>query len=318
MNNLGRLLNLPVEIKKWKQESKLPYYLRDKYVFDEVSIYDIDSIFITPRDNTFSLLAIAKDIHEVEKISGKNVVFQSDKMSSYQRQKFIENHIPFVVQDAQIFLPFLGIVLQAAGNKSADSRERFTASTQSLFLYLLINGQQANTLTSLAEKLKVSKMTVSRGVRELESQQFVETTRDGVRTNVRLMGNPETGWKRAKRFLINPVHSVWYMEANKIKEAGGYFISGLSALGDISALSKPELNSYAVYKKNAPRESLMDDVSSEKGKARIELWRYDPKPLSQGSRVDVFSLYLSLREDFDARTTMALDEAIQNWFLEHK
>lgn len=52
-------------------------------------------------------------------------------------------------------------------------------------------------------------------------------------------------------------------------------------------------------------------LQSSKDQYALELWRYDPKKLSDGEYVDRLSLAISLRDDRDERIEEAVEEMLE-------
>ncbi|WKZ71730.1 MAG: hypothetical protein QY308_08880 [Ignavibacteriaceae bacterium] len=44
---------------------------------------------------------------------------------------------------------------------------------------------------------------------------------------------------------------------------------------------------------------------------QLEIWKYNPRPLSDGGTVDIFSLYATLQHDPDERVQAALEEMME-------
>lgn len=91
-------------------------------------------------------------------------------------------------------------------------------------------------------------------------------------------------------------------------------ISGYSALPEYSMLNPPAAHclaadSVAVWEHTASKTLLNPDQQYA-----VELWRFDPKRLSEEEYVDRLSLALALREDHDERIEQAVDEMLmQVW-----
>ena len=65
------------------------------------------------------------------------MVFET--ISRKKKEYLIAAHIPFIVQEKQIYLPFLGIVLQEVYNAEIPTVEQFQPSAQILFFTFHFN-----------------------------------------------------------------------------------------------------------------------------------------------------------------------------------
>lgn len=56
----------------------------------------------------------------------------------------------------------------------------------------------------------------------------------------------------------------------------------------------------------------IENVPAEFAKFCIEIWEWSPDIIEKGKYVDQISLYLSMKENMDDRTQIALKEIIEN------
>ena len=88
---------------------KMPQYLLNNYSFQKYLIGTQECLFVVPIE--FSFAGYKKQCQKIKQVTGIPVVLQLKSITKYQRQVLIEEHIPFVVENSQIYLPFLGISL---------------------------------------------------------------------------------------------------------------------------------------------------------------------------------------------------------------
>lgn len=87
------------------------------------------------------------------------------------------------------------------------------------------------------------------------------------------------------------------------------FPAGLSALSEMSMLNPPTVETWGMVggKIKGSAQKLID---SEKQSA-LQLWRYDPRRISQTGGVDVLSLAASLADDMDERVEQCIEEILE-------
>ena len=98
----------------------------------------------------------------------KNCAVFLDKSSFYSREKMIQEGIPFVIRDKDIYLPFLGMLLLDANKRELKPIRQISFLTQKILISGIYEGYDELTATAVAKRLDVSKMAVSRCFDELE------------------------------------------------------------------------------------------------------------------------------------------------------
>ena len=80
----------------------------------------------------------------------------------------IEEGIPFVIQNKQIYLPFIGIMLSEQTDRQIMPVRMISYLTQKLLLCGLYEKWVNMTVTDIAEKMHVTKMSISRCFDEIQ------------------------------------------------------------------------------------------------------------------------------------------------------
>ena len=94
-------------------------------------------------------------------------------------------------------------------------------------------------------------------------------------------------------------------------------MAGEHALATHSVLNSPTIECRAISRKTYKSIENIEEVdpawSSRRDYIQLEVWKYDPKPLSRYGGVDVISLALSLRENADERVEQAVEEMLEGY-----
>ena len=77
-------------------------------------------------------------------------------------------------------------------------------------------------------------------------------------------------------------------------------------------LDAPNIKCYSSEKISKWKGSATNTLHDSKMQVAVEMWRYNPCKLSNGSVVDELSLALALREDADERVEEAVEEMLDN------
>ena len=128
-----------VVIKAWKDKNKLPIFLRNFYSFYEITILDMPCILLEIIEEAPSVDLIKKHIKRIEELTSRQIILYYKEITRYRRKSLIVNRIPFVIEDGQIYLPFLGLVLKKAPQYVNDEANTFSTSSQLAYLYFLYN-----------------------------------------------------------------------------------------------------------------------------------------------------------------------------------
>lgn len=323
---LADSLGLDLHVQNSSITNKLPYFLNQKYDFAETEILGEKFILMRLKSTVgMTPASLKKHWAQVRSKQDENVLLILPATSSYDRRRYVEYKIPFVVPGNQCYMPQLGIDLREHFKRIVESDSKpFTPSAQTLLLHLLYTHRSSNdqdhwTATELAQLLGYSNMTISRAIDELEKMAFLSAIKSGRNRIVSLEADSRELWKESKEMMQSPVSSKERIHTSLVKDQS-WPLAGLSALAELSMLSSPRMEvramSYSGWQEvEMPYVWLGSDFDEreENEFMEIEKWRYDPTQFQQGQIVDILSLYLSLKDHSDERVQIALEEALEEF-----
>ena len=191
MEYIEKQLGLPVNRYSWKNSNCLPYLYQDLYAFEKVQIGGIESIFLKPKEELFSIPTLKKHIAKIQQLENLPVVFELNNLSWHRQQAMRQENIPYVLQERQIYLPFLGVSLYKTRNKKEMQQtniKKLTPSAQLLFLkyiyYLLEHENMADKPFypgAYVKELQMSNMTITRAVEQIKPLGLVKTSKQGTK-----------------------------------------------------------------------------------------------------------------------------------------
>ena len=321
LTNLSRYLRDTLGIETaptpWRCAENLPFHLRDTYAFHEVQLLDVPCLLMHDRgDISQSPASIRKHLDLVGDAWPGGIVYVRDTFTAYNRRRLIEHKVPFIIPGNQMYLPLLGIDLREHFRKARSVPDKFSPSTQALFIHLLLSGKRSAVYSpsEMAEQLGYSAMTMTRAFNELESAGLGDVSRKG---RERFLGFPDPKnqiWLKAQPFLRSPVRKRLFIDPPDTCPPG--IRAGLTALADHSMLSAPAgpvvavgARDWATVKKDLQSREI---PFAEPGAWEIQVWSYDPNLCAADNTVDRLSLYLSLKDDGDERTERALEEMMKS------
>lgn len=310
-----------VRINPWKDIDKFPISLRNIYNFYEMTILDATCILLEIIDEAPGIDVIQKQIKRIKELSNQQTVLYYQEITAYRRKSLIENRIPFVIDNGQMYLPFLGLdlnkVLQDMG--SVKKISTFSTSVQIGYLYFLYHkGAVLNTL-EFAEKMGITGMTASRILNDLYNVKLITYEiggKTGRSKEYRRSPDPEY-FELGRSYIKSPVKKVVYVK----RAPEDALVAGLEALAELSMLNPPDHRIRAISLKQFKNEELEiitnSDMIKDQNLVELEIWDYNPKQFTESAHVDLMSLYASLKEDKNERVEQALDEVLrgETWYM---
>lgn len=245
-------------------------------------------------------------IEKIEPVVGMPVVVSLNSTMYVDRTRLIEQGVYFVASDSYVFLPTL-LINTKVGKSKPKNNKTLTPASQYILLYCLqMQGATTFTIKELESRMPYNYLALSRGISELEQFGFCrsEKSLNGQKI-VSLAYSGKELWEKAQEVLKSPVKKVVYSDEPLI---GGYLVSGINALSHYSHLNPENTNTIAIWDKDfRDLEKSGLKTNETEGQYKIEIWSYCPEmPMSESVFVDKLSLYLSMKEDKDARVEKEL------------
>ena len=280
----------------------LPLYL-DLYEIQPISLDGVKVLFITPRETLSNVKAVKKHLEKMQSLSGCFVSLMLNDISEKRKKSFLENHIPFVVTNNQIYLPFMAIYLQEKNKTIIEEVSQLTPAAQLVFINFFKQNSRELAVASFAKKLQFSEMSTTRALRQLVATGLFEIKK-GTITNSNLLvtkvKDKEELFNKIEPYLINPVKNFFYIDKEELNNKE-LLPSGVTYLSMFSMLGKEELDTWAVYGKATDFKTATSELTDVSRQARIEIWKYNPKLVCLEEKNDSISVYLSLKNSADAR-----------------
>lgn len=317
-NYLKNSIDSHVKITSMDAHKGLPAFLMENYRFFQMKLLNEPCVLMEILNDQLSITSLTKHIQIVGKTVGVQIVLYYRRISNFRRKGLIENRIAFVLDDGQLYLPFLAMDLKKLADKSMAKSQKFSSSAHLVFLYFLYHKDAAVNATELAELLDISTMSASRGLNELYDAQLLTCEiggKTGRSKRYTRLDDPQF-FQTGRDYLASPILKVIYVETIK-----GTLIAGLEALSAVSMLNPPQQLVRAISKEKLGqlKPNAISDLAriSEGNLTELQIWKYDPDLFSTGGIVDMASLWLSLYEIKDERVALALEERLkqEKWFM---
>jgi hypothetical protein len=234
------------------------------------------------------------------------IIFLFEELNNAQQKLFIGERINFVARHSTVFLPALIFVQKKRAEEKVAPIKLSIWATTTILYQLNTNKLNGKSISDLADLFKISKMHASRAVDELKAAKLVTINQQGVYKKLQFQDKKEL-WSNALPYLENPVLKRVY--TNDIPDGK---LAGYTALGEYSMIDGGEQKTIAIPKKLFAKSPEITNTPADLAKYCIEVWEWDPGVIAKGKFVDQLSLYLSMRDNADDRTQIALKEILEN------
>ena len=307
-------------IKPWLNKNSFPIFLRDNYNFYEVTILGTKCILIEAVDEMPSVDQLQKHIKQIKNLTDRQIVLFYKDITRYRRKSLIENRIAFVIENGQMYLPFLGLDLKKVQEDIKEVAKGFTTPAQIAYLYFLYHKEEVVNTTVFAQKLGFNIMTASRALNDLYHAHLITYEMGGMTGRSKehkRIPDPDY-FRRGRDYLKTPVRKIIYTKTRPL----GALTAGMEALAELSMINPPGHPVMAIDRNKLNYEQIEvvknKDLIKDAKLVEVELWDYDPGLFSNKSSVDPLSLYASLKEETDERLEQALAEILRGepWYTD--
>ena len=301
--------NISMEETEYLNE-KLPLAFRGKYTFFKIETNGHLWIAIHPK-NEVGLVTLRKDRLRIEKIAELNCAIFLEKTTFYIKEKMMEEGIPFVIKNKQVYLPFIGFLLSNINERNIAPVHLISYLTQKLIFTAIYEKWKMVTVSEASSKLGVSKMSISRCFDEIEYLNVDIMAMKGKSRVITIPVDIKKLWKNIKPVLRNPVIARYELQEDIHLEKK----AGISALCEYSLLSDNEYPTYAVTKKEISGTGVnkMKQVhlGEETGCVVLELGYFID--FEHKAIEDPMSVALSLteKEKQDERVKISINEMLE-------
>lgn len=306
---IEKALHQRIELIPYEEADGLPLSLSLGYSLYQMRILGQQCILASPKEET-NLSDIRKQVGRIEALTGQRCVVYLYNTTYYARNKMLDEGIPFVWDQRQIYMPFLGVLLQENDARQIPRCTEISFLTQRLLLTALYDTWNGVNATSAAAMLDVSKMSITRAYDEIEALSIPVLVKEGRIRRIQMPTSRREIWQMIGPFLRDPLIREYHMEA----DVGGRWRSGISGLACLSMLQDNVYSTYAMTRKEIESQGIrrMPMVPDEEVPGCIVQEIGYLIPFRDGDTIDPLTIYLMMRDRTqDPRVEMALDEMLE-------
>ena len=291
---------------------KLPLAFKGRYYFFDIETNGMHWVAIKPKSDA-GLVTLRKDRAKVQAAAGLNCAIFMDSTTCYIKEKMIEEGIPFVLADKQVYLPFIGFLLTSSGERDITPVQLISYLTQKLILTAIYEKWDKVTVSEAAVRLGVTKTSVTRCFDEIEYLSIDILDAKGKSRAITVSEDRKKLWEKLQSVLRNPVIARYELREDLLLDKK----AGITALCEYSLLSDNGYPTYAITKKEISEMGIkkMKRVrrGEEIGCVVLELGyfiNFDNKKIE-----DPLSVVLSLsdEEKQDERVSISINEMLEEY-----
>mgnify|MGYP003290775806 FL=1 len=310
---LEQYFGCEVKVTECKNTLALPIFMMMRDIrlveFHGVSFALINII----KEPDLTIAAMKKQQKKYEEALQCPIAYEVVLSSVSMRNAMVKNGVPFVDLPGNVFLPFMGIVLQDVYRKQLVKADKMMPATQMVFLELLYMEDEESALKSeVAKKLNLTKTSITRATAQLEEMGLIRQIKSGTEISIQRNYSRKEYYENAKEYLINPVQKVITIMRNEATFES--LSAGETALSQVSELNPPRIEARAIYK----GEEVLDQLEIVDARYEdldacliVQLWKYNPSYFAREGRVDPVSLACTFKGNEDERIEMSIEELLE-------
>ena len=265
------------------------------------------------KEPELTIAALKKQQKKYEEALQCPIAYEVALNSVSMRNALVKNGVSFVDLPGNVFLPFMGIVLQDMYRKQLVKVDKMMPATQMVFLELLYMEDEESALKSeVAKKLNLTKTSITRATAQLEEMGLVKQVKSGTEISIKRNCSRKEYYEKAESYLINPVQKV--ITIMRYEATFESLSAGETALSQASELNPPRIEECAIYKGEEVIDQLeIVDARYEDLDAclNVQLWKYNPFYFAREGRVDPVSLACTFKGNEDERIEMSIEELLE-------
>jgi len=291
----------------------LPLFLRERYRFFEVELFDHGWIFAmdSPDWDIGSPQEYAKHVGMLETaLGGKRVILVLSAVPSWSRNRLIQAGLPFIVPGSQMFLPPFTVDLRERQPvaKKADARHLTPAAQAVLIFHLLRQPLNGLPLRDIAGLVGYTAMMITKVKDEWEAAGLCDAVRRGRSMVIEFAADRRRLWEQALPKLRSPVGKEHWILWQKPGPPA--VTAGLTALSGRTMIADDPVPTYAMqdsaFRDSLERRLFVGCPDRNEANVLLQAWTYNPHLLADGPAADPLSLFLSLRHSPDERVQQQL------------
>ncbi len=312
MDFIRNALKINIRDEECMKKYPMPNYMISRYSIKKGNLGNQKVFFVYPKTELDQVNSIKKHIQKLQSYEKIPVVLVLSNITMKERQGLLDSEIPFIVENKQCYLPFMGTFLTERCDADQIEVEKMIPSAQMLLFYYIYTRQKELPSNTAVEALGVSAMTVTRAVRQLEQLGLIKTHKSGVMKILTTEFSWRELYEKSLPYLSSPIKRTIYIPKAVISNELLY--AGDTALSMRTMLNPPRIDCFAGAVDSRWRKYEKSTLVDDKEQVILQVWKYDPRKLTGDDTVDILSLAASYKDDFDERIEEVVEDMIEDFW----
>ena len=296
---------------------KMPLYIKAAYELWNTEIAGFGVLFLKIKDSQVDMRIHQNALRKIEELYPCRVVLVFEKLDGRNTNSLIKKHIPFIIENKQIYMPFALVQMQTEHVKAKQKKyNELTADADTILI-----GYLDNMISNGIIIKEISQITnrdfrmISNALDILESFNFVNIEKVGRSKQIYFIPKMEV-FEHLKENSKSPIKYTFYTD--DILDYKSVF-SGYSALSKYTSLIDDSIKTIAVNQKALKNMNIQElECDKDTANYKIEVWDRDPSLFSYNDAINSLYLLRILKNIEDERTQYALEEIEKNILIKIK
>ncbi len=296
---------------------KVPLYIKVAYELWNTEIAGFGVLFLKIKDSQVDMRIHQNAVKKIEELCPCRAVLVFEKLDGRNANSLIKKHIPFVIENKQIYMPFALVQMQTQNIKVNQKKyNELTVDADTILIgYLdniISNGMMIKEISQITNR---DFRVISNALDVLESLNFLNIEKVGRSKQIYFIPKIEV-FDYLKENSKSPIKYTFY--THDILDNKSVF-SGYSALAKYTSLLDESIKTIAVSQKVLKNMNIQElECDKDIANYKIEVWDREPSLFSHNNAINPLYLLRILKNIEDERTEYALEEIEENILVEIK
>jgi hypothetical protein len=284
----------------------VPLYLKSGYELWGAKIQDICVVFANVKDETIDIRVHQNAIKRLGELTSCHTVLVFDKLDSRSIESLIKKHIPFVIKDKQIYMPFALLQIQTQNKKNTPLREVSLTIDADVILVGYLDNQinSGMMIKDIAGVINRELRATSQALNVLEALRYIQIEAQGRSRYIHFI-SPMEVYERLEEEAKLPVKYNFFAKGY----IGEKLYSGFTALSNYSTLVEEKIKTVAISHKQLTSEQLEAlECDEDEAEYKIEVWDREPSIFAHNDTINPLYVIRFFKNDEDERVQEAIEQ----------
>lgn len=284
----------------------VPLYLKSGYELWGAKIQDICVVFANVKDETIDIRVHQNAIKRLDELTSCHTVLVFDKLDSRSIEGLIKKHIPFIIKDKQIYMPFALLQIQTQSKKKALLRNVSLTSDADMILVGYLDNQinSGMMIKEIAGVVNRELRATSQALKVLEALGYAQIEAQGRSRYIHFI-SPVEVYERLKEEAKLPVKYSFFAKGY----IGEKVYSGFTALSHYSTLVEQKIKTVAISHKELTSQQLEAlECDEDEAKYKIEVWDREPSVFTHNDTINSLYVLRFFKNNEDERVQEAVEQ----------